>query len=95
MVCFFPDLFTSNTYTYPMKKRSLLSNKITIIYKEIFKKKERNIDKVMRIHTDREFEQNEIKRPIKSITFRCLVGKPLKAKLFQGTKNKRILKTAA
>ena len=35
----FPDLFTSNTYTYPMKNRSLLNNKISLIYKEIFKKK--------------------------------------------------------
>ena len=53
----FVDLFTQNIYTFPMKKRNLLKKKMQIFYEEIqHKRKER-----MRLQTDLEFQQNEIK----------------------------------
>ena len=35
----FVDLFTSKVYTYPMKKRSLLKNKLEVLYKKNITKK--------------------------------------------------------
>ena len=53
----FVDLFTQKIYTFPMKKRNLLKKKMQIFYEEIqHKRKER-----MRLQTDLEFQQNEIK----------------------------------
>ena len=56
----FVDLFTSKVYTYPMKKRSLLKNKLEVLYKKILPKGD--MKKTMRIQTDLEFQQNEIKK---------------------------------
>ena len=46
----FVDLFTSKTYTYPMKKRrSLLAKKMEQFYNDIEKK--RDLNKVMKLQT--------------------------------------------
>ena len=54
------DLFTSKVYVYTMRKRSNLYNKLEIFYKEIQPK--RNENEKMRLQTDQEFQQNEIKK---------------------------------
>ena len=54
------DLFTSKIYVYTMRKRSNLANKLEIFYKEIETKGNKN-EKV-RVQTDMEFQQNEIKK---------------------------------
>ena len=53
------DLFTQKVYTYPMKKRHLLSQKMEIFYQEVENKRK---NKRMRLQTDLEFLQTEIKR---------------------------------
>ena len=54
----FVDLFTQKIYTYPMKKRNLLKKKMELFYEEInHKRKEK-----MRLQTDLEFQQDEIKK---------------------------------
>ena len=52
------DLFTQKIYTYPMKKRNLLSRKLEIFYEEVRNKRK---NKRTRLQTDLEFNQNEIK----------------------------------
>ena len=54
------DLFTSKVYIYTMKKRSNLVNKLEIFYREIQPKRREN--EIMRLQTDLEFQQNEIKK---------------------------------
>ena len=54
------DLFTSKIYVYTMRKRSNLVNKLENFYKEIEVK--RNKNERMRLQTDQEFQQNEIKK---------------------------------
>ena len=54
------DLFTSKIYVYTMKARRNLASKLEIFYKEIQKKRLNN--EKMRLQTDQEFQQNEIKR---------------------------------
>ena len=54
------DLFTSKIYVYTMKSRRNLASKLEIFYKEIQKKRLNN--EKMRLQTDREFQQNEIKK---------------------------------
>ena len=54
------DLFTSKIYVYTMRKRSNLANKLEIFYKEIETK--RNKNEKLRVQTDKEFQQNEIKK---------------------------------
>ena len=54
------DLFTSKIYVYTMKKRSNLVNKLETFYKEIEPKRAKN--ERMRLQTDQEFQQNEIKK---------------------------------
>ena len=56
----FLDLFTSKTYTYPMKKRNLLQKKMEQFYNDIEEK--RDLNKVIRLQTDLEFQQNDIKK---------------------------------
>ena len=58
LVCVY--LFTSKVYIYTMKKRSNLVNKLEIFYREIQPKRREN--KRMRLQTDLEFQQNEIKK---------------------------------
>ena len=54
------DLFTSKIYVYTMRKRSNLVNKLETFYKEIESKRIKN--EGMRLQTDQEFQQNEIKK---------------------------------
>ena len=54
------DLFTSKVYIYTMRKKSNLVNKLETFYKEIEPK--RNKNEKMRLQTDQEFQQNEIKK---------------------------------
>ena len=54
------DLFTSKIYVYTMRKRSNLVNKLETFYKEIESKRAKN--EKMRLQTDQEFQQNEIKK---------------------------------
>ena len=54
----FVDLFTSMIYTYPMKTRNLLAKKMAIFYQDIAKKRTGK----MRLQTDREFQQTNIKK---------------------------------
>ena len=58
LVCI--DLFTSKIYVYTMKARKNLGSKLEIFYKEIQKKRLNN--EKMRLQTDQEFQQNEIKK---------------------------------
>ena len=54
----FVDLFTQKIYTYPMKKRNLLKKKMELFYEEVESKRKGE----MRLQTDLEFQQNEIKK---------------------------------
>ena len=54
------DLFTSKIYVYQMRARKNLVNKLEIFYKEIQKKRKNN--EKIRLQTDQEFQQNEIKK---------------------------------
>ena len=54
------DLFTYQIYSYPMKKRTLLKKKLEQFYSDILKK--RKPDQEMRLQTDQEFQQKEIKK---------------------------------
>ena len=53
------DLFTSKIYVYTMRKKSNLLQKLEIFYKEIQPK--RDSGEKMRLQTNQEFQQNEIK----------------------------------
>ena len=55
------DLFTSKIYVYTMRKKSNLWQKLELFYKEIDSKRNKN-DGKMRLQTDLEFQQNEIKK---------------------------------
>ena len=55
------DLFSSKVYVYPMKKNSNLPQKLELFYQEIEPKREEN-DEKMRLQTDLEFQEIEIKR---------------------------------
>ena len=52
------DLFTSKVYIYPMKNRSLLAKKLKLFYDDIQSKR----SGLMKLQTDLEFKQNEIKK---------------------------------
>ena len=54
----FVDLFMQKIYTYSMKKRNLLSKKMEMFYQEVSEKRKNTS---MRLQTDLEFQQNEIK----------------------------------
>ena len=54
------DLFSNKIYTYPMKKRLYLANKLEKFYEDTLKKREEG--KVLRLQTDLEFSQNKIKK---------------------------------
>ena len=55
----FVDLFTQKIYTYPMKKINNLKRKMEIFYQEVDQKRK---EKILRLQTDLEFQQNEIKK---------------------------------
>ena len=50
------DLFTSKTYVYRMKNRSLLAKKLKLFYENIKQKRTGS----MRLQTDLEFKQNQV-----------------------------------
>ena len=52
------DLFSSKIYVYPRKSRSLLAKKLKLFYNDIKKKRTAK----MRLQTDLEFNQNQIKK---------------------------------
>ena len=54
----FVELFTSKIYIYPMKNRSLLAKKLKLFYEDINRKRTGR----MRLQTDLEFKQNQIKK---------------------------------
>ena len=54
------DLFSSKIYIFPMKNRSNLARKLELFYKEISSIR-KNSEKI-RLQTDLEFQQNEIKK---------------------------------
>ena len=54
------DLFTSKIYVYTMRNRSNLTSKLEKFYQDIQKK--RSYNEKMRLQTDQEFQQNEIKK---------------------------------
>lgn len=54
------DLYSSKIYTYPMKDKASLAKKLLRFYDDINQK--RKLDNLIRIQTDMEFEQNEIKK---------------------------------
>ena len=57
------DLFTSKTYTYLMKSTLLLEQKMELFYRDIQPKRQQVAkNERMRLQTDLEFQQNEIKR---------------------------------
>ena len=57
------DLFTSKTYTYHIKKRHLLVQKMELFYHNIQQKKQQvRKNESMRLQVDLEFQKNEIKR---------------------------------
>ena len=51
-------LFTSKIYIYPMKNRSLLAKKLKLFYEDVDQKRNGR----MRLQTDLEFKQNQIKK---------------------------------
>ena len=53
------DLFSNKVYTYPMKKRVYLANKLEKFYQDTFEKRK---GKLLRLQTDLEFSQNKIKK---------------------------------
>ena len=54
------DLFSSKVYICPMRKKSSLWQKLEIFYKEIDSKRNKNEN--IRLQTDLESQQNEIKK---------------------------------
>ena len=52
------DLFTSKNYVYPIKNRSLLAKKLKLFYEDVNQKRNGR----MRLQTDLEFKQNQIKK---------------------------------
>ena len=54
------ELFTLKIYVYTMRKRSQIVNKLEDFYKDISTKRKTN--EKMRLQTDQEFQQNEIKK---------------------------------
>ena len=83
------DLFSSKVYVYPMRKRSNLSQKLELFYKEIESKRIKN--ERMRLQTDLEFQQNKIKKLNKKYNVEMFSSKTPRLKSFCcRTKNKRI-----
>ena len=78
------DLFTSKVYTYRIKKKSQLADKLEKFYLEIedvrsYLKKENRYR--MRLQTDQEFNQNEINALIKNTMWSTIIRSSTKDKL--------------
>ena len=57
------DLFTSKVYVYKAKSRTILSKKLELFHCDIQQKREQTAENTtMRLQTDLEFTQNEIKK---------------------------------
>ena len=54
------DLFSNKIYTYPMKKRLFLANKLEKFYEDTSEKRQKG--KLLRLQTDLEFSQTKIKK---------------------------------
>ena len=76
-----------------MKKRHLLKNKMELFYQEVNNKRK---DKRMRLQTDLEFQQNEIKKLNKKYNVKMFSTRVRGGKAFAAEqRNKRIQKNAA
>ena len=86
------DLVTSNGYTYPVKKKNLLSKKLELFYNDIEKKRKQvNPDEKMRLQTDLKFQQNEIKELNKIFDLEMVSSSVKGGKAYSAKKkNKRI-----
>ena len=76
------DLFTSKTYVFRMKNRSLLAKKLEVFFNEIQSKRTGK----MRLQTDLEFNQNRIKQLNKNLMLACIIQKFLVVKLLLQSK---------
>ena len=76
------DLFTSKTYVFRMKNRSLLAKKLEVFFNEIQPKRTGK----MRLQTDLEFNQNRIKQLNKNLMLACIIQKFLVVKLLLQSK---------
>ena len=74
------DLFSSKVYVYPMRKGSNLSQKLELLYKEIKSKRIKN--ERMRLQTNLEFQQNEIKKLNKKYNVEMFSSKTWGGKTF-------------
>ena len=83
------DLFTQKIYTYPMKKRNLLSRKLEIFYEEVRNKRK---NKRTRLQTDLEFNQNEIKTLNKKYNIEMFHTRTRGGKAFAAEQNIREFK---
>ena len=54
------DIFTSKIYTYLMKSRNIMLKRLNSLYNDISEK--RDTSQIMRLQTDQEFQQVEIKK---------------------------------
>ena len=76
------DLFTSKTYVFRMKNRSLLEKKLEVFFNEIQPKRTGK----MRLQTDLEFNQNRIKQLNKNLMLTCIIQKFVVVKLLLQSK---------
>ena len=76
------DLFTSKTYVFRMKNRSLLAKNLEVFFNEIQPKRTGK----MRLQTDLEFNQNRIKQLNKNLMLACIIQKFLVVKLLLQSK---------
>ena len=85
----FIDLFTSKIYTYPMRSRRFIARKMHNFYEELCKKRK---NKPMRLQTDQEFSQNEIKNLNKKFNVQMLSTNIRGGKAFAAEQKIRELK---
>ena len=85
------DLFSSKVYVYLMIKRSNLSQKLELFYKEIESKRIKN--ERMRLQTDLEFQQNKIKKLNKKYNVEMFSSKTRGGKAFAAKQKIREFKT--
>ena len=76
------DLFTSKTYVFRMKNRSLLAKKLEVFFNEIQPKRTGK----MRLQTDLECNQNRIKQLNKNLMLTCIIQKFVVVKLLLQSK---------
>ena len=84
------DLFSNKIYTYPMKKRLFLADKLAKFYKDTYHKRK---NKVLRLQTDLEFKQNKIKKLNEEFNVTMFSSKIRGGKAFAAERAIRDLKT--